>query len=463
MADAATSGIPAREEDASAAVVPASMEPRPVQAKLGVRTTLRALRHRNFQLFFSGQFVSLCGTWMQSVAQDWLVYRLTGSALLMSLVAFAGQIPVLLLSPVAGIVADRRNRQYTVIATQTFSMLIALTLAALTLLKVVKVWEIVILATSLGIVNAFDVPARQSFIIEMVGREDLLNAIALNSSMYNAARVIGPAIAGIVIAGIGEGWCFFGNGVSYIAVIAGLFAMRVAPRELQRGGSAVENIVEGFRFARHTAPIKSLLLMVGLVSMTTMPIMVLMPIFADRILHGGARGLGWLVGSAGIGALLGGLTLASKRDVKGLGSWVWTAAAGVGVASIFFAASRHFWFSVAFLLPAGFAMMVQMGSCNTLIQVMVPDRLRGRVMSVYSMMLIGVGPIGALAAGALANRIGAPWTVSICGIASIAGAAAFAVKWPAFRGAARELISQQGIAAASPATVVSNNSPEAGS
>ena len=460
MADAATSGIPAREEDASAAVVPASMEPRPVQAKLGVRTTLRALRHRNFQLFFSGQFVSLCGTWMQSVAQDWLVYRLTGSALLMSLVAFAGQIPVLLLSPVAGIVADRRNRQYTVIATQTASMLVALILAALTLLKVVKVWEIVILATSLGIVNAFDVPARQSFIIEMVGREDLLNAIALNSSMYNAARVIGPAIAGIVIAGIGEGWCFFGNGVSYIAVIAGLFMMRVAPRELQRGGSAVDNIVEGFRFARQTAPIRSLLLMVGLVSMTTMPVMVLMPIFADRILHGGARGLGWLVGSAGIGALLGGLTLASKRDVKGLGRWVWTAAAGVGVASIFFAGSRHFWLSVAFLLPAGFAMMVQMGSCNTLIQVMVPDRLRGRVMSVYSMMLIGVGPIGALARGALANRIGAPWTIAICGLASIAGAAAFAWKWPAFRGAARELISQQGIAAAA---VVSNDSPGAGS
>lgn len=448
MADAATSGVPAREEDAAAAVVPASMEPRPVQAKLGVRTTLRALKHRNFQLFFSGQFVSLCGTWMQSVALDWLVYRLTGSALLMSLVAFAGQIPVLLLSPVAGIVADRRNRQYTVIATQTASMLVALILAALTLLKVVKVWEIVILATSLGIVNAFDVPARQSFIIEMVGREDLLNAIALNSSMYNAARVIGPAIAGIVIAGVGEGWCFFGNGVSYIAVIIGLFMMRVAPRELQRGGSAVENIVEGFRFAQHTAPIRSLLLMVGLVSMTTMPVMVLMPIFADRILHGGARGLGWLVGSAGIGALLGGLTLASKRDVKGLGSWVWLAAAGVGVASIFFAASQHFWLSVAFLLPAGYAMMVQMGSCNTLIQVMVPDRLRGRVMSVYSMMLIGVGPIGALASGALANRIGAPWTIALCGVVSLAGAAVFAWKWPAFRGTARELISQQGIAAA---------------
>ena len=204
--------------------------------KHGLRTTLRALRHRNFQLFFSGQFISLCGTWMQSIAQDWLVYRLTGSSWLLGVVAFAGQIPVLLMSPVAGIVADRRNRQHTVIATQTASMLIALILAALTLTRTVKVWEIMVLATSLGIVNAFDVPARQSFIIEMVGREDLLNAIALNSAMYNGARVIGPAIAGILVASIGEGWCFFANGVSYIAVIIGLFMMRVTPRETRAGG-----------------------------------------------------------------------------------------------------------------------------------------------------------------------------------------------------------------------------------
>src|SRR5579862_6484517 len=234
MADAVTSRAQTRGENASAIAT--------AQPKLGLRTTLRALRHRNFQLFFSGQFISLCGTWMQSIAQDWLVYRLTGSAWLLGVVAFAGQIPVLLLSPVAGIVADRRNRQHTVIATQTASMLIALILAALTLTKTVKVWEIMILATSLGIVNAFDVPARQSFIIEMVGREDLLNAIALNSAMYNGARVVGPAIAGILVATIGEGWCFFANGVSYIAVITGLFMMRLTQRmALQEHGSAIEN------------------------------------------------------------------------------------------------------------------------------------------------------------------------------------------------------------------------------
>jgi MFS family permease len=437
MADAATSRVQAQGENGGAIATS--------QPKLGLRTTLRALRHRNFQLFFSGQFISLCGTWMQSIAQDWLVYRLTGSSWLLGVVAFAGQIPVLLLSPVAGIVADRRNRQYTVIATQTASMLIALTLAALTLTHVVKVWEIMILATSLGIVNAFDVPARQSFIIEMVGREDLLNAIALNSAMYNGARVIGPAIAGILVASIGEGWCFFANGVSYIAVITGLFMMRVTPRELERAGSAFEKIIEGFRFVRHTKPVRAILLMVGLVSLTTMPVMVLMPIFADRILHGGARGLGLLMGATGIGALIGGLTLASKRGVKGLGRWVWVAATAVGTTLILFAMSRHFWLSEAFLLAAGFAMLIQMGSCNTLVQVMVPDRLRGRVMSVYSMMLIGIGPIGALIGGAVAARIGAPWTVAICGTASFAGAAMFAWQWPGLRAPARALISQQGL------------------
>jgi len=446
MSDASTSRVETQRENGSATAT--------AQPKLGLRTTLRALRHRNFQLFFSGQFISLCGTWMQSIAQDWLVYRLTGSSWLLGVVAFAGQIPVLLLSPVAGIVADRRNRQYTVIATQTASMLIALTLAALTLTRVVKVWEIMVLATSLGIVNAFDVPARQSFIIEMVGREDLLNAIALNSAMYNGARVIGPAIAGILVASIGEGWCFFANGISYIAVITGLFMMHVTPRELERAGSALEKIVEGFRFVHRTEPVRAILVMVGLVSLATMPVMVLMPIFADRILHGGARGLGLLMGATGIGALLGGLTLASKRGVKGLGRWVWVAATAVGSCLILFAMSRHFWLSVAFLVPAGFAMLIQMGSCNTLIQVMVPDRLRGRVMSVYSMMLIGIGPIGALLGGALAARIGAPWTVVICGIASLAGAAIFAWQWPDLRAPARELISQQGLTLEQPPVTI---------
>jgi MFS family permease len=414
--------------------------------KLQWRTTLRALRHRNFQLFFSGQLISLIGTWMQSIAQDWLVYRLTGSALLLGVVAFMGHIPVLILSPVTGIVADRFDRRRTIVLTQITSMMLALILAALTLTGIVRVWEILVLATLLGVVTAFDVPARQSFLMDMVGREDLLNAIALNSSMFNAARMIGPAVAGVLVASIGEGWCFFANGVSYVAVIAGLLMMRLTSQmPPQPAGSVIQHMTEGFRFARSTTPVRALLLLVGMVSLVGMPFTVLMPIFADRILHGGPQGLGLLMGATGVGALLGGLTLASKRSVQGLGRWVWTAAVGFGVSLILFSFSRHFWLSLALLMPAGFGMMVQMGATNTLLQVMAPDRLRGRVMALYSMMFIGMAPVGALLGGALASKIGAPWTVAIGGAACLVGGAVFARQLPSIRGEARELIRAQGI------------------
>ncbi|HEY1865838.1 MAG TPA: MFS transporter, partial [Candidatus Acidoferrales bacterium] len=341
----------------------------------GLRATLRALRHRNFQLFFSGQLISLIGTWMQNIAQDWLVYRLTGSSLLLGVVGFAGQIPVFLLAPLAGIVADRFNRHRTVIATQASSMILALILAGLTLTHMIRVWEIMVLASLLGVVNAFDIPARQTFLIDMVGREDLFNAIALNSSMFNSARIIGPAIAGVLVATIGEGWCFFSNGVSYIAVIAGLLMMHL-PRqaELEQSGSPIENMIEGFRFARHTTPVRALLLLIGLVSLAVTPYSVLMPIFAGRILHGDARELGILMGATGVGAVTAGLTLASRTGVKGLGRWVWTAATGLGLSLILFSFSRHLWLSVAALVPTGFFLMLQMGSTNTLLQVMVPNR-----------------------------------------------------------------------------------------
>ena len=409
------------------------------------------MRHRNFQLFFSGQMISLIGTWMQNIAQDWLVYRLTGSAVLLGTVAFVGQIPIFLLGPVAGIVADRRNRHHTVIATQTASMITALVLATLTLSGKVHVWEIMVLASVLGTINAFDIPSRQSFLIDMVGREDLLNAIALNSSMFNGARIIGPAIAGILVASIGEGWCFFANGISYIAVITGLLFMKVSkPKALQRAGSAMENIVEGFRFARHTVPVRSLLLLIGVVSLAAMPYTVLMPIFAGKILHGGARQLGWLMGATGGGALAGALTLASKRDVRGLGRWVSIAATSFGVFLTLFAFSRYFWLSFILLLPVGFAMMTQMGATNTLLQVMVPDRLRGRVMSLYSMMFVGMGPIGALLAGFSAAKIGAPTTVAIGGITCLIGGIVFMRHLPTIRAEARELISAQEMLSADP-------------
>ncbi len=413
----------------------------------------RALRHRNFQLFFSGQLISLIGTWMQSVAQSWLVYRLTGSALLLGSVGFASQIPVFLFAPLGGITADRVNRRHIVIATQVSAMVLAFILAALTLSHAIdhRVWLIFVLAALLGVVNAFDIPGRQSFLVEMVGREDLMNAIALNSSMFNGARVIGPAIAGMLLVKIGEGWCFFGNAVSYIAVIIGLLMMRVESRTRAAMGSPLEHMMEGFRFVNQTAPIRALLLLLGVVSLVGMPYVVLMPIFADQILHGGARGLGILMGATGVGALLGALTLAFREGVKGLGRWVAWCCAGFGASLIVFALSHTFWVSVILLLPVGYCMMLQMACSNTLIQVMVPDALRGRVMAVYSMMFMGMAPIGALLGGALAERFGAPHTVALGGLASVAGACWFGLQLPKIRVEARRLIVAQAAAGGEPA------------
>ncbi len=381
---------------------------------------------------------------MQNVAQSWLVYKLTGSSFLLGAVGFCSQIPIFLLSPPAGAIVDRRPRHKLVIATQTLSMILAFVLAVITLLGVVKVWHIFVLSALLGFVNAFDIPGRQAFLVEMVGRDDLMNAIALNSSMFNGARIVGPAVAGILVASIGEGWCFFANAVSYIAVIIGLFMMNVpAPLEAQRETSAWSDIKEGFSWVLNTKPIFALLLLVGLVSLVGMPYAVLMPIFADQILHSGARGLGILMGFSGAGALIGALALAAKSGLRGLGTWVAACSASFGVFLILFARAKMFWVSAVLLIPVGLFMMVQMASTNTLIQAMVPDRLRGRVMSVYSMMMMGMAPLGALLAGALSDRIGAPLTVGIGGVFSILGAIWFGTKLPMIRGEARRLIIAQ--------------------
>ncbi|HUB02395.1 MAG TPA: MFS transporter [Terriglobales bacterium] len=413
-------------------------------------TTLRALRHRNFQLFFSGQLISLIGTWMQSVAQAWLVYRLSKSAFLLGAVGFSSQIPVFLVAPLGGITADRVNRQRLVIATQTAAMILAGILAWLTLTGRVQVWHIFFLAALLGVVNAFDIPGRQSFLVDMVGKEDLMNAIALNSSMFNGARVIGPAIAGILVARIGEGWCFGANAISYIAVIIGLFLMKVHCPPRTSGESPLADIVEGFRWVTHAKIIRALLLLLGLISLVGMPYTVLMPIFADQILHGGARGLGILMGATGVGALFGALTLAAKTGVKGLGRWVAYTCAGFGVSLVFFSFSRWFWISVALLLPAGYSMMLQMACSNTLIQTMVPDQLRGRVMALYSMMFMGMAPFGALFGGALAHRMGAPFTVGVGGVACILGAVLYYRELPEMRIEARRLIIANGLAGGEP-------------
>jgi MFS family permease len=424
----------------------------PASPRSRVATAVRALRHRNFRLFFAGQLISLIGTWMQTVAQSWLVYRITGSTLLLGTVGFASQFPVFLIAPIGGTVADRSNRHRVVIITQTASMVLAFILAVLTLTNRITVPEIMVLAAGLGIVNAFDIPARQAFLMDMVGREDLMNAIALNSSMFNGARIVGPAVAGIVVAAVGEGWCFFANSVSYIAVITGLLMMKIEhPVTLAMEGSPLEHIIEGFRFAAHTAPIRAILLLLGLVSLVGMPYSVLMPVFASQVLRGGARELGWLMGATGIGALLGALSLAARVGVKGLGRLIAMCAGGFGVSLIAFSFSKIFWLSLILLVPVGFTVMVQMASTNTLLQSMVPNTMRGRVVALYTMMFMGVAPFGAFFAGAIAHRLGAPWTVAIGGIACIAGSATFGTILPSFRAQARELVLAQGMVAGEPA------------
>jgi len=416
----------------------------------GIRAAFRALRHRNFRLFASGQLVSLIGTWMQTVAQSWLVYRMTGSALLLGTVGFASQIPVFLVSPVGGLVADRYDRRQIVMATQAASMALAGVLGLLTLGGHVRVWHVMTISAALGVVNAFDIPARQSFLVEMVGKVDLMNAIALNSSMFNGARVVGPGVAGLLVAVLGEGWCFMLNALSYVAVLVGLAMMKIAPRGREAHEPPIEALLTGVRFVWSTTPIRSLLLLLGLVSLMGMPYTVLMPVFADQVLHGGARALGVLMSAVGLGALAGALLLATRSSVRGLGRWVATAAAGFGVSMTLFALSPIFWLSTALLVPTGAFMMVQMAASNTLVQAMVPDALRGRVMALYSMMFMGMAPLGSLFAGAAADRLGAPWTVAIGGVACLAGAIWFAAQLPVIRSEARALILAQGLTGGDP-------------
>ena len=405
----------------------------------------RSLKHRNFRLFVSGQAISLVGTWMQNVAQSWLVYRLTGSALLLGLIGFLSQAPVFLLAPLGGTVADRIVRHRLVIATQAAQMTLAFALAALTLGGTVRVWHVGVLAALGGIVSAFDLPARQSFLVEMVGREDLANAIALNSTLFNGARAVGPAVAGVVVAVLGEGWCFLVNGVSFLAVIAGLCLMRLPPREARAtAGSPWRDLLEGMGFAWSSAPIRSLLLLVGAVSLFGAPYTILMPVFAARTAPGGPRTLGVLMGAVGIGAIAGAVSLAMRLSVRGLGRWAARAAAGLGAALILFAASRWLWLSAPVLLVVGFTMMVQMAAVNTLLQSMVPDLLRGRVMALYAMMNMGMTPFGALLLGALAHGAGAGPAVAAGGAACLVAALLFRARLPGLADEARRLLRASG-------------------
>ena len=408
---------------------------------------LRALRHRNYRLFFGGQSVSLIGTWMTRLATSWLVYRLTHSALLLGLVSFAGQIPTFLLAPFAGVWVDRWNRHRVLVVTQVLAMLQSFALAALALANIITVWDVLWLSLFQGLINAFDMPARQAFVVQMVeDRRDLGNAIALNSSMVNMARLIGPSVAGMVIAAVGEGYCFLIDGISYLAVIASLLLMNITALPKSRAArSTFAELRDGWNYVSGFAPIRSILLLLGLISLMGMPYTVLMPIFAGKILGGGPHTLGFLMGAVGVGALAGAFRLAARRSVLGLGRLTAISAAVFGGGLVAFSRSSWLWLSLILMFVVGIGMMQQMASSNTILQTIVEEDKRGRVMSYYAMAFTGMAPFGSLLAGTLANRIGAPDTLLITGACCIAGAIWFARELPEIRRLVRPIYQELGI------------------
>ena len=408
---------------------------------------LRTMRYRNYRLFFGGQSVSLIGTWMQRIAMSWLVYRLTNSVFLLGIVGFFGFFPTFLTAPVAGVLADRWDRRRILVATQCLSMLQALILALLVLSGTVRVWHIIVLSVFLGFVNGLDVPARQSFVPDMIEkREDLGNAIALNSAMFHGARLLGPSVAGVVIAAVGEGMCFLLNAISYVGVIAALLAMRIA-HESSSGtkNKVLQGLKEGFNYAFGFAPIKALLLLGGLVSFVGMPYMVLAPYFAKDLLHGGPHTLGFLMAASGAGSLAGAFYLASRKTLLGLGRIIVIASSVFGTGLMGFSLSHVLWLSLLFMLLAGFGMMVQMASINTILQTIADDDKRGRVMSFYTMAFMGMVPFGSLFAGSLASRIGAPGTLLIGGVCCILGSLLFRRKLPVLQQMVRPIYIKRGI------------------
>ncbi len=409
--------------------------------------TLRALRSRNYRLFFAGQSVSLIGTWMTRIATSWLVYRLTKSPFLLGVTSFVGQVPLFFLAPLAGVWVDRWDKRRTLVATQALSMLQSLALAAITFSGTVTVTHIIWLMLFQGLINAIDMPARQAFVVQMVdAREDLPNAIALNSSMVNAARLIGPAIAGVLISSVGEAICFLIDGISYGAVILSLLAMQfsagVTARKKKR---VVDDLLEGWRYVTTSIPIRSILLLLALVSLLGMPYTVLMPIFAANVLHGGPHTLGILMSCTGTGALVGAVALAGRASVIGLGRVIPWSAGVFGAALIGFGFSRNIWLSAFLLLLVGFGMMRHMAASNTILQTILEDEKRGRVMSFYAMAFVGMSPFGSLLAGTVAARIGAPATVAISGVLCLLGALLFAWRLPVLRKVVRPIYEQLGI------------------
>jgi MFS family permease len=407
------------------------------------------LRHRNFRLFVEGQSISLIGTWMTRVATSWLVYRLTGSALLLGIVGFAGQILTFLLAPFAGVFVDRLNRRKLLIWTQALAAVQSLALAWLTIAGKVTIYEIIGLAVFQGFINAFDMPTRQSFLIQMVeDKQDLGNAIALNSSMVNLARLIGPALAGIIIGAVGEGYCFLIDGVSYLAVIASLLMMHVTVAQAPRATtSMLQQLEEGWTYVKGFSPIRTILLLFAVISLTGMPYLVLMPIFASKVLHGGPHTLGWLMGASGVGALIAAGRLALKKSVRGLTSGIQFAAFLFGSGLILFGLSRNLWLSLLLMFITGYGMMQGLAGSNTVIQTLVPEKMRGRVMSYYTVAFVGMAPFGSLLAGGLAHWFGAPHAVMITGACCVAAAVWYTTQLKSIRLVMRPIYEEMGILA----------------
>ncbi|RII26690.1 MAG: MFS transporter [Geobacter sp.] len=414
----------------------------------GMKSLLRALRSRNYRLFMAGQSVSLVGTWMQQVAMSWLVYRLTGSAFLLGVVGFTSQIPTLLFAPVAGVLADRWDRRRLLIFTQALAMVQAGLLAAVVLSGIVQVWHIVLLSLLLGVVNAFDIPIRQSFLVEMVTyREDLGNAIALNSSMVNGARLIGPTIAGLLVASVGEGVCFILNSVSYLAVLVALVAMRIEPRppDPTKRRHVFHELREGFAYAVGFGPIRSILMLVALVSLTGMPYTVLVPVFAKEVLHGGVHTFGFLMTAGGCGAFAGTVYLASRKSVLGLGRLIARAAILFAAGIAAFALSSNLFISMVSLAVAGFGAITLIASSNTILQTILEEDKRGRVMSFFTVAFIGIAPFGSLGAGTMAGVIGPRETLLLGAGCCLMGAALFARHLPQVREMVRPIYIKMGI------------------
>lgn len=412
-----------------------------VESKL--LSALHALKHRNFKIFLSGQLVSVIGNYIQTIAQAWLVYRLTGSATLLGLVAFSGQISIFVLAPISGVVADTKSRRGILFATAIAPMILTFVLAVLTLTGRVQVWHVFTIAALLGVINAFDYPVRQAFVAELVTREDLMSAVTLNSSMINSARTIGPGIGGLLVASVGEGWCFLGNAVSFAAVVVSLLMIQphASPKKPARHFRA--GIAEAFNFARHTGPVGALLVLLGLISFMGLRYEILMPVYVREMLHGGPTQFGLLMGASGIGAVFGSIVLASLANERTLGDWVAFAAAGFGVSLVLLSVSHSFGLSLLMMLLIGFTMVTLLDASNTLVQRIVPDDLRGRIMAIWTMMLSGLAPFGSLLVGYVAQHFTARRTFAAGGMACVMGAMSFGFSLPILQREARKLIAKR--------------------